>query len=78
MRGRIPTPFLVGNMMIASRETLLNGSVQDQRRSDFISSIPHTKAGPVLCVLALISSKVILRNYEHSKYISLSFKKNPY
>lgn len=75
MRGRMPTPFLVGNVVTATRETLLHGSVQDHRRSDFIYSSPCSKAGSALCVLALVSTKVILRNYEHSKYISVPLKK---
>lgn len=75
MRGRMPTLFLVGNVITATRETLLHGSVQDHRKSDFIYSIPCSKAGSALCVLALISTKVIPRNYKHSKYISLLLKK---
>lgn len=48
MRGRTPTPFMVGNVMTVSRQTLLNASVQDHRRSDFIYSMPCSKAGSAL------------------------------
>lgn len=68
------TPLVVGNVMTVSRETLLNASVQDHRRSDAIYPIPSSKVGLVLPVLVL-TNLAKLRNDEQSKYISLPLKK---